>query len=97
MINDSVYISLGELWLSFTEQPGIGSSLTNTHVELLNTLVMIYLEGQSGINSTGTRSRSDSPSQVSDNEEEESEEVPLWQKYQTLCTQSQQLLQSLNK
>ncbi|KAG2232185.1 hypothetical protein INT48_004113 [Thamnidium elegans] len=97
MTDDSEYHSLGSLWLSFAEQPGISSSLTNTHVELLNTLIMIYLEGQSGGSSAGIRSRSDSPAQLSDNEEDDDKNLPLWQKYQLLCSESQQLLQSLNK
>ncbi|KAI9255953.1 hypothetical protein EDC94DRAFT_523834 [Helicostylum pulchrum] len=97
MTNDSEYHLLGSLWLSFSEQPGISASLTNTHVELLNTLIMIYLEGQSGGSSAGIRSRSDSPAQLSDDEEDGDENLPLWQKYQLFCSESQQLLQSLNK
>lgn len=97
MTNDNVYHSLGSLWLSFSEQPGISASLTNTHVELLNTLIMIYLEGQSGGSSAGIRSRSDSPVQLSDDEEDGDKNLPLWRKYQLLCSESQQLLQSLNK
>lgn len=87
--NDQIYQSLGELWLSFTEQQIVGS-LTDTQVELLNTLVMTYLEGQGG-GSVGIPSRSESPVKQSDDDERD-HHLPLWQKYQQVCSRSEQLL-----
>ncbi|KAI7898467.1 uncharacterized protein BX663DRAFT_533335 [Cokeromyces recurvatus] len=88
---DPFYQSLGQLWLSFTEQ---WSELTESQGDLLNTLIMIYLEGQiSGIH-TGSRSSSPIPNQDSDDDDDNG--FMLWQKYKQLCIESDMLLDSLS-
>ncbi|KAI7896243.1 uncharacterized protein EV154DRAFT_412048 [Mucor mucedo] len=91
---DQIYQSLGELWLTFTEQQNVGSSLTDTQVELLNTLVMTYLEGQGG-GSIGIPSRGESPVDNSVDDEKDND-LPLWQKYQQVCSQSEHVLTTLS-
>lgn len=90
---DSVYHSLGELWLTFTEQQHV--PLTEPQANLLNTLVLTYLEGQSGGGVSGVQSRSESPVQEMDVDIDDNETVPLWQKYQQLCSASELLLKTL--
>lgn len=51
---------------------------------------MTYLEGQGG-GSVGIPSRSESPVEQSDNDEQDND-LPLWQKYQQVCSESEQLL-----
>lgn len=93
--NDEVYISLGEKWLTFTEQEGV--TLTSSQEDLLNTLVMTYLEGQSG-SISNVHSRSGSPARRMDVDDEDDEvsDIPLWQKYQQVCLESEKLLTQIN-
>lgn len=90
-----MYHSLGELWLSFTEQQQV--PLTDSQANLLNTLVLTYLEGQSGGGVSGVQSRSESPVQGMDVDMDDSEAAatPLWQKYHELCSASESLLKTL--
>jgi hypothetical protein len=84
---DSDYMAMGQLWLSFTEEREV-TSLNNLQSDLLNRLVMTYLEGQSG--GTGNHSRVGSPSQ-----QEELSQLPLWEQYKLVCERSQTLLNEL--
>jgi hypothetical protein len=84
---DSDYMAMGQLWLSFTEEREV-TNLNNLQSDLLNRLVMTYLEGQSG--GTGNHSRVGSPSQ-----QEELSQLPLWEQYKLVCERSQILLNEL--
>ncbi|CEP09599.1 hypothetical protein [Parasitella parasitica] len=92
---DSVYQSLGSLWLSLTER--IGSELTDRQAALLNNLIMAYLEGQV-CGSSVTHSRSQSPTISADDDSLDNEGdddnlvLPLWQKYKQVCSESEQLM-----
>lgn len=92
---DQVYSSLGEKWLTFTEQSNV--TLTQCQAELLNTLVMTYLEGQSSGAISNVHSRSESPAQLSDDEDDNEgvSDIPLWQKYQQVCSESEHILAAL--
>ncbi|EPB91905.1 hypothetical protein HMPREF1544_01199 [Mucor circinelloides 1006PhL] len=98
---DSVYQSLGSLWLSFTDHASTGSELSDRQVDLLNNLIMAYLEGQVG-GSSVAHSRSQSPllDGSSDDETdggEDSYRQALWQKYKRACSESEHLLSTLEK
>lgn len=97
---DSIYQSMGQLWFSFTEEQNVGSKLTDGQVELLNTLIVTYFEGPSGGGVSGLQSRSESPMHViSDDDEDQNDlkagNIPLWQKYKQICSDSSQLLETL--
>lgn len=100
---DTLYPSLGQLWLSFTEEQAVGSELTDDQVELLNTLIVIYLDGQSGGWDSGPQSRTESPVHVmTDDEASDSNglkpgNAPLWQKYKQVCLESSQILTALDQ
>lgn len=87
---DSTYGSLRELWLSFGEQEGV--HLTEEQEHLLNTLVLTYLEGQSG-QGVNEMSRRESPVLSTDNNKED--DVPLWQQYKDARLQADALLKGL--
>ncbi|KAI8644347.1 hypothetical protein BD408DRAFT_462604 [Parasitella parasitica] len=97
---DRVYQSLGSLWLSFTER--IGSELTGRQVDLLNNLIMAYLEGQVSRSSV-THSRSQSPitsaddDSLDDDDNDDNLNHALWQKYKQVCSTSEQLLSTLEE
>ena len=100
---DPVYQSLGSLWLSFTDHASTGSDLSDRQVDLLNNLIMAYLEGQVG-GSSVAHSRSQSPilddssdDDDDDNNEANSHRQALWQKYKQVCSESEQLLSTLEK
>jgi hypothetical protein len=98
---DSIYQSLRQSWLSFAEEQDVGSKLTEGQVELLNTLIVTYLEGQSGGGVSGLQSRSESPMHVMTDDEDEDENdlqvgnMALWQKYKQICSDSSRLLETL--
>ncbi|KAI9483838.1 MAG: hypothetical protein EXX96DRAFT_594419 [Benjaminiella poitrasii] len=85
---DSLYQSLGQLWFSLTEKR---TDLTESQGDLLNTLIMVHLEGQSNGIHTGSRSDSPTPEQ-----EEDEDDIIVWQKYRQLCIESDMLLDSLS-
>ncbi|GAN01846.1 hypothetical protein MAM1_0012c01281 [Mucor ambiguus] len=97
---DPVYQSLGSLWLSFTDRASIGSELSDRQVDLLNNLIMAYLEGQVG-GSSVAHSRSQSPilddSSDGEGDDEANYHQALWQKYKQVCSESEQLLSTLEK
>ncbi|KAG1472145.1 hypothetical protein G6F56_001715 [Rhizopus delemar] len=85
--NDSTYESLRELWLNFGEQDNT-DKLTDTQTDLLNTLVMTYLEGQSG-QSIDPMDRTPFPGL---NINEKSKEFPLWVQYKQAYDEAETLL-----
>lgn len=92
---------MGSLWLSFTEHASVGSELTERQVDLLNNLIMAYLEGQIG-GSSVVHSRSQSPIHDDDSSDDDDNDYnginqPLWQKYKQVCSESEQLLSTLEK
>ncbi|KAL9541077.1 hypothetical protein MBANPS3_009328 [Mucor bainieri] len=97
---DPVYQSLGSLWLSFTDHASTGSELSERQVDLLNNLIMAYLEGQVG-GSSVAHSRSQSPILDDSSDDEDDHEADyhqaLWQKYKQVCSESEQLLSTLEK
>lgn len=95
---DEVYGSLGELWLSFTEQENVGSTLTQNEAESLNTLILIYLEGQIDKGAdiqirNEVVSTNDSDDEENENDEIfEIEKLPLWERYKRACVESESIL-----
>ena len=71
---------MGELWLTFTEQEGV--SLNDTQANLLNTLVLTYLEGQSTDGTIQSRSQSPVP------ELQDQDTQPLHLRYVNLCSEA---------
>lgn len=98
--NDPVYQSLGETWLSFTEQQeSSGSpSLTGKEAELLNTLILIYLEGQVErrehvqIRNELVPTEDNSDEDGDDSSIHEVEKLPLWERYKRACIECEYMV-----
>ncbi|KAI9279578.1 hypothetical protein BY458DRAFT_502232 [Sporodiniella umbellata] len=84
---DDTYASMRELWLSFGEQ-GNNDKLTSIQTDLLNTLVMTYLEGQSG-QSVDPMDKTEVPNADID---EKPEEMSPWMYYKQICEEAKEAL-----
>ncbi|KAG1175303.1 hypothetical protein G6F36_011119 [Rhizopus arrhizus] len=89
--NDSTYESLRELWLRFGEQDN-SNKLTDDQANLLNTLVMTYLEGQSGQSGEDVNKAESLVFDAS----KECDDRPLWERYKQISYQAEQLLKEIS-
>ncbi|KAI8980541.1 hypothetical protein BDB01DRAFT_843846 [Pilobolus umbonatus] len=80
--------TLRKPWLNFTDQPGV-DSLQPVQETLLNTLVMIYIEGQTDASADDTLITEEDTSQF-----DSLKDMVLWNKYRYICSQCQYMLSS---